>query len=201
MLTGPEIAAQVKAGNIVISGFDPSKVGANSYDLRIDKELVVYAKAYPLHLWWERFRWWNPLTWLKPRVKPLDPKVQEKIASLDIPEEGAILYPGVLYLGSTVEYTETHEFVPWIDGRSSMGRLGFGVHVTAGLGDDGFVGQWVLEITVVHPTIVYPGTKVCQICYDPVVGERKPYNGRYVGQMGPVSSRLYRDQEKTARSD
>lgn len=191
MLSGPEIAAQVRAGSIVISNFDHAKVGPNSYDLHLDTTLAVYEKAYALHLWHRNFRRWNPLTWLRPGAAPLNPKTKEKSVELEIPVDGMVLYPGVLYLGSTVEYTETHGFVPWIDGRSSMGRLGFGVHVTAGLGDDGFQGVFVLEITVVQPILVFPGMKVCQLCFDELFGERKPYAGRYLGQKGPVSSRYH----------
>lgn len=191
MLSGPEIAAQVKAGKIVISNFDPAKVGPNSYDLHLDTSLVVYEKAHARHLWHQNFRWWNPLSWFPPRCEPLNPKVKEKVVELEIQGTGTVLYPGVLYLGSTVEYTESNGFVPWIDGRSSMGRLGFGVHVTAGLGDVGFKGTWVLECTVVQPTLVFPGMKVCQICFDEVTGELKPYAGRYLGQTGAVSSRYH----------
>lgn len=193
MLSGPEIAAQVKAGNIVISDFDPSKVGPNSYDLTLEGRLAVYMSAANRHDWYaeKQFRWWKPTTWFPPRIRPLDPRRAEPVVTYKIPTDGIVLYPGILYLGSTVEHTETNEFVPWIDGRSSMGRLGLGVHVTAGLGDDGFAGTWTLEITVVQPLLVFPGMKVCQICFDELFGQRKPYAGRYLGQKGPVSSRFH----------
>ena len=193
MLSGPEIAAQVKAGNIVISNFDPTKVGPNSYDLTLDKRLLVYEKAYSTHLWSQNFRWWNPFTWFPPRCAPLDPKVKERVVELEISETGTTLYPGVLYLGSTVERTSSRGFIPWIEGRSSMGRLGLGVHITAGLGDDGVDLQWTLELTCVHPILIFPGMKICQICFVRTDGESKPYDGKYQGSTGVVASRYHMD--------
>lgn len=194
MLSGPEIVRQVEAGKIIISDFDASRVGPNSYDLKLDSRLLVYEAAARRHDWFaqRRFRWWNPFTWIPPAARPLDPSRQEPVVEYVIPAAGMVLYPGVLYLGSTVEYTSTERFVPWIDGRSSIGRLGLGVHVTAGLGDAGFSGTWTLEITVVQPVIVFPQMKVCQICFDELSGDYKPYDGRYRDQSGPVRSRYYR---------
>lgn len=194
MLSGPEIVRQVEAGKIAISAFDASCVGPNSYDLRLDSRLLVYEAAARRHDWLaqRRFRWWNPLSWSPPSVRALDPRVEEPVVEYVIPDAGMTLYPGVLYLGSTVEHTSTTCFVPWIDGRSSIGRLGLGVHVTAGLGDAGFSGTWTLEITVVQPVVVFPQMKVCQICFDELSGDYKPYDGRYRDQNGPVSSRYHR---------
>jgi dCTP deaminase len=59
-----------------------------------------------------------------------------------IPDEGLILQPGIVYLASTVEYTETMKHVPIIQGKSSLGRLGLAVHVTAGFGDVDLFNYW-----------------------------------------------------------
>jgi dCTP deaminase len=103
---------------------------------------------------------------------------------------GWLLYPGTLYLGATEERIECHGVVPWIDGRSSIGRLGVSVHVTAGRGDDGWAGRFTLEITVVHPTILWPGMRLAQVTFMTTVGDRRPYRGRYYGDSGPVASRF-----------
>jgi dCTP deaminase len=110
-----------------------------------------------------------------------------------IPEEGFVLLPGQLYLGSTVEYTETHGYVPMLEGRSSLGRLGVCVHVTAGFGDVGFKGFWTLEIYCLHPVRVYPFQRVCQIYYHKIQGDYVPYQGKYQGNDGVQASRSYRD--------
>jgi dCTP deaminase len=137
------------------------------------------------------------------RMKPLDMAVEEETVELNVPtrsrfadtgyQGGIVLYPGVLYLGHTVEYTESTKFVPAIEGRSSVGRLGICIHVTAGFGDIGFRGDWTLEITVVHPTRVYAETEVCQIAFTTTKGTVQPYEGRYQGQSGPKPSGLWRD--------
>ncbi len=103
-----------------------------------------------------------------------------------------MLHPKTLYFGSTVERIECHGVVPWIDGRSSMGRLGVSVHITAGRGDDGFSGNFTFEITVVHPIILRPGMRIAQLTFMETKGERRPYQGRYKGPTatGPVASRF-----------
>jgi dCTP deaminase len=118
-------------------------------------------------------------------------------AELTIPKTGLILHPGALYLGSTVERTITKGCVPWMDGRSSLGRLGVQIHATAGRGDDGFGDPdgctWTLEITVTHPVFVRPKLRVGQITFFDLIGERQPYRGRYSRQQGPAASRLFED--------
>jgi dCTP deaminase len=127
-----------------------------------------------------------------PVLEPLDMAVDEKTVKLTIPKEGLVLWPGVLYLGSTLEYTESPGVAPKIDGRSSTGRLGMEVHFTAGFGDDNFKGDWTLEIGVIHPLRVYAGVPICQIAYSTLEGERQLYDGRYQGQRGPKPSGLWK---------
>ena len=77
-----------------------------------------------------------------------------------IPPEGLVLDPNRLYLGRTIERTETHNLVPMLEDRSSIGRLGLFVHVTAGFGDVGFCGYWTLEMFAVQPVRIYPGVRI-----------------------------------------
>ena len=110
-----------------------------------------------------------------------------------------LLQPGTLYLGRTAEYTRTDEFVPMLEGRSSVGRLGMCIHATAGFGDVGFVGYWTLEIFVVQPLIIYPGVEVCQIYYHTLDGDYDPYtSGKYQNNQGIQPSLMYRDFERSA---
>lgn len=116
---------------------------------------------------------------------------------IHIPEEGYLLEPGTLYLGRTLEFTETHNLVPMLEGRSSIGRLGMFVHITAGFGDVGFKGYWTLEIQVIHPLRIYSGVQICQIFYHTIEGKIKEYNsGKYQANMGIQPSLLFRDFEK-----
>ena len=114
-----------------------------------------------------------------------------------IPPEGLVLEPGRLYLGRTREYTKTNRFVPMLEGRSSTGRLGLFVHITAGFGDVGFAGYWTLEIFCVQPIRIYPEVEICQIHYHAIEGDYELYHsGKYQNNTDIQTSRMYRDFEK-----
>lgn len=173
ILTGNEIRIQQEMGNIVIEDFDPARLGPNSYNLRLSPELMAYKEAV------------------------LDPRQANRTGKTVIPPEGLVLQPGHLYLAKTMEYTETHRHVPMLVGRSSIGRLGIFVHVTAGFGDIGFCGNWTLELTCVEPVRVYPGMELCQIFYQTVEGEiLDRYDGKYQGSRNVVESKIYREMRE-----
>lgn len=176
-LTGPEIERQVAEGRIVIDPLDPECVGPNSIDLHLHPDLMVYRGTQDY-----------------PDVNPvLDMRRTDDLVThrMTIPDTGMILTPGKLYLGRTVEHTEFPDHMAQITGRSSVGRLGLSIHITAGLGDIGFRGTWTLEITVVHPVRVYPNVRICQLYVAQVVGERRPYRGRYQNQRDATASRFH----------
>lgn len=121
-------------------------------------------------------------------------KKKPTLKSIQIPEEGYLLEPGKLYLGRTVEYTETDKYVPMLEGRSSIGRLGLYIHVTAGFGDVGFSGYWTLEMHCLQPIRIYPNVEICQIYYHTINGEYDLYSsGKYANNQGIQESRLYQD--------
>ncbi|EMJ98218.1 dCTP deaminase [Leptospira alstonii] len=172
ILTGKEIQKRI-GQDIVITPYSEKQLNPNSYNLRLHEELLIYKEL------------------------PLDMKKQNPAEKLIIPEAGLLLKPGVLYLGRTLEFTETHNLVPMLEGRSSIGRLGMLVHVTAGFGDVGFKGFWTLEISVIQPLIVYPGVEVCQIFYHTLEGPITEYtSGKYQANQGIQPSMLYKDFEK-----
>jgi len=121
ILSGLKIAEEVKAGRIYISDFDEKRLNPNSYNLRLSDELLVYDRAL------------------------LDMKWPNSYTIMQIPEDGMILEPNRIYLGRTMERTRTDCYVPMLEGRSSVGRLGIFIHATAGFGDVGFHGYWTLE--------------------------------------------------------
>lgn len=183
ILTGPEIQRQIDAGNIVIDPFDPAQLNPNSYDVRLGDTLLTY--AIPIY----SASGASSLSWMG----TLDPRKDNPTTEIKIPSDGLILYPRTLYLGSTLEHTETRGYVPMLEGKSSLARLGLSVHVTAGFGDVGFCGPWTLELTVVHHTRIYAGMKIAQICYHTIEGDIVPYAGKYQRQRGPVASRSWMD--------
>lgn len=173
ILSGKEIQKQVIDRNIVIRPFDPKKINPNSYNLTLHNELLVYD------------------------VPILDMKKANPTRKITIPKEGFLLEPGKLYLGRTKEFTQTDKFVPMLEGRSSTGRLGLCIHVTAGFGDIGFAGYWTLEIHCIHPLVIYPDVEVCQIYYHTIQGDFDLYSsGKYQNNTGIQASLMYRDFEK-----
>ncbi len=170
ILSGIKIREEIQKGNIQIEPYREEQLNPNSYNLRLHNELLVYTEPM------------------------LDVKKPNEYRILTIPEEGLVLEPGVLYLGRTVEFTRTDKFVPMLEGRSSMGRLGLCVHVTAGFGDVGFAGFWTLEIHAVMPIRIYADMEVCQIYYHTVEGEYEKYSsGKYQNNSGIQPSLSWRD--------
>jgi len=173
MLSGATIAHLVKnRQGIEIEPFSEDNIGPNSYDLTLHNELLVY--TMPI----------------------LNLKEENPTRKIEIPKEGLILRPGELYLGKTVEYVKTSDqFVPMLEGRSSIGRLGIFIHTTAGFGDIGFCGNWTLEISVIKPVVIYPFIKICQIFFHPLSHSAptpvKSYSGKYQNSKEIVPSRLY----------
>ena len=81
-----------------------------------------------------------------------------------------------------------------LEGRSSIGRLGLFVHVTAGFGDVGFKGFWTLEIFCIQPVKIYPSVEICQVYYHTIEGEIKNYSSqKYQNNRGIQSSLLFKD--------
>ncbi len=169
ILSGRQIQAEVEKGSITIDPFDAKRVGPNSYNLSLSPDLAMYE---------------DPILDMK---KPL------ALKRFQIPEEGLVLEPQKLYLGRTQELTETRGFVPMLEGRSSIGRLGMAVHITAGFGDVGFRGFWTLEIFVLQPIRVYAGVEICQIFYHEIKGQFDEYRSKYQDNRDIQPSYLYRD--------
>ena len=176
ILSDKKILQEIEAGNIVIEPFRADCMGSNSYDVHLGKWLSVY------------------------KDKELDARKHNHIDEFEIPEDGFVLLPGILYLGVTEEYTETHAHVPFLEGKSSVGRLGIDIHATAGKGDVGFCNFWTLEISVSMPVRIYKGMPVGQLIYFVVDGEvlnrydKKP-NAKYTGKSGkPVESMMWKNK-------
>ena len=129
----------------------------------------------------------------------LDAKKHNEIIHFEIPEEGFVINPGTLYLGVTLEYTETHAHGPFLEGKSSTGRLGIDIHATAGKGDVGFCNFWTLEISVKMPVRVYAGMPIGQLIYFLVEGEVKTlYNQKANAKYNqrapePVESMMWKN--------
>jgi dCTP deaminase len=169
ILTGEEIRRRL-GDDIKIDPFNEKQLNPNSYNLTLHHELLVYEEVV------------------------LDLKQPNRFRRLEIPSDGLVLSPNQLYLGRTTEYTETQNLVPMIEGRSSLGRLGLFVHITAGFGDIGFRGFWTLEMFAVQPIRIYPGVQICQIFYHQVCGDISEYKSeKYQNSRDIQPSLLYKE--------
>jgi dCTP deaminase len=177
ILSGQEIRRRL-GDSIVIDPFDESHLNPNSYNLSLHADLLTYEEIV------------------------LDMRKANRVRRLTIPPEGLVLSPNQLYLGRTVERTETYDLVPMIEGRSSIGRLGLFVHVTAGFGDVGFRGYWTLEMFAVQPVRIYAGVSICQIFYHQLCGDYTPYDsGKYQNNREIQPSFLFRELAPECEAD
>ena len=169
ILTGTAIIKCVKIGDIVISPFDETMLNPNSYNFKLGDYVFIYKNQI------------------------LDPKVKQEVVKINIPDDGLILEPDTLYLGYTSEIMGSKKFVPIINGRSSTGRLGLFVHITANLIDIGSINQWTLQMHAVQPVKIYKNMIIGQVTFWKPTGKIILYNGKYQGSMGPASSQIWRD--------
>jgi dCTP deaminase len=178
ILADKQITLAIDDGSIVIEPFCPECLGTNSYDVHLGKTLAIY------------------------KDNVLDARKHNEVEYFEIPEEGIILLPEKLYLGVTEEYTETHKHVPFLEGKSSVGRLGIDIHATAGKGDVGFCNTWTLEISVRQPVRVYAGMPIGQLIYFETSGEVAiPYSNKpdakYTTRSSrPIESMMYRNWDE-----
>src|SRR5690554_3897342 len=176
ILSDKAILEEMEKGNIIIEPFNRISLGTNSYDVHLGKHLAIYEDAI------------------------LDAKKHNKVKHFEIPEEGYILQPGTLYLGVTEEYTESHAHIPFLEGKSSTGRLGIDIHATAGKGDVGFCNTWTLEISCVKPVRIYAGMPIGQLIYFEVKGDIETFyhtkgNAKYNRKTTrPVESMMWKNK-------
>ena len=176
ILSGQEISRRL-GGDIEIEPFDPERLNPNSYNLSLHDELLVYEELV------------------------LDMKRANRYRRIEIPPDGLELRPNLLYLGRTAERTETRNLVPMIEGRSSVGRLGLFVHVTAGFGDVGFEGDCTLELFAVQPVRIYPRVPICQIFYHEITGDYTAYASKYQHNRDIQPSLLFQELDPEQEGD
>ncbi|MDG6777712.1 dCTP deaminase [Thiomicrorhabdus sp. zzn3] len=199
-LSDRDIIQHLKVGKITIDPQPkPEKIKGISVDLRLDNRFRVFNDHTAPFI---------DLSGPRDEVqKIMDTVMGEEIL---IPEgEAFFLHPGELALAATYEsVTIPDDLVGWLDGRSSLARLGLMVHVTAHRIDPGWNGQIVLEIfnSGKLPLALRPGMDICAINFETLSSASvKPYNKRadakYRDQQGPIASRINQDQKDEAQLD
>lgn len=155
ILVDKDIMMARERGEIIVDPWDEEALGTNSYDVH----LAPVLRFYPL--------------------AALDCRQKASTLDIRIPDGGLVLQPGELYLASTIEYTESHRHVPMLNGKSSIGRLGLSIHVTAGTGDIGFCNHWTMELFVVKPLRVYAWMAIGQLLwFEPTGKPDVPYGDK-----------------------
>ena len=169
ILTGSAIANCVNNGEIIIEPYDSANLNPNSYNFHLGDYVLVYEEDV------------------------LDAKVKQNTRKIEIPDNGLILYPNRLYLGYIKEKMGSEKYVPIINGRSSTGRLGLFVHITANLIDIGSINNWTLQMHSVQPVKIYKDMLIGQVTFWKPYGKIELYNGKYKGSTGPMESQVWRD--------
>lgn len=177
ILTGEEITEAHRDGRVQIDPFTPAQVNPNSYNVRLGGRLLTYS------------------------CDVIDPHRANPTQQHDIGDNGFQLHPGELYLGHTVESVGSRQYVPLLFGRSSVGRLGLFVEITAPIGDVGFFGQWTLMLAPIRPLRVYANMRIGQIMFFATLGPVTQYVGKYQGSSGPQASKYYWDVTGQAEGD
>ncbi|MBI0421284.1 dCTP deaminase [Acinetobacter sp. ACIN00229] len=161
ILTGKEIEKQVENGNIIISPFYKEQLNPNSYNYRLGSQLLV------------------------PKSDSVNSSTYEEV---EIPDQGYLLKPGCTYLGHTYETLGSDIFAMSLIGRSSIGRLGLFLQVSANLGHIGSCHSWTLELVAINPIVVYPFMKIGQISFWKSIGDINHYKDGYTKFNQPYPS-------------
>ena len=189
ILSDKTITEYLEEGKIVIDPLkDEQQIQPSSVDMRLGDEFKVFKVIR------------------KPYIDPKDEEdIAEYMESSTVPEgEAFIIHPNEFALATTQEYVKVpDDLVARVEGRSSMGRLGVTMHVTAGYVDPGFEGRITLEISNIGamPVALYPGQRVCQLVFETMTTPAElPYghpkrNSKYMKQLKPESSRVKLDYE------
>ncbi len=189
ILSDKTIKEYLEEGKIVIDPLkDEQQIQPSSVDMRLGDEFKVFKVIR------------------KPYIDPKDEEdIAEYMESSTVPEgEAFIIHPHEFALATTQEYVKVpDDLVARVEGRSSMGRLGVTMHVTAGYVDPGFEGRITLEISNIGamPVALYPGQRVCQLVFETMTTPAElPYghpkrNSKYMKQLKPESSRVKLDYE------
>lgn len=177
MLSDQRILSEIRTGDLVIEPYDPKALQPASYDLTLDREILVPN---------------GRTNWIDMANVPPGHMVAETVGP-----QGVCLEQGDFILASTREVVKIGpRLLGRVEGKSSIGRLGLMVHITAGFIDPGFHGKITLEVVNLAPwdITLYPGQRIAQIAFSELTSRPLRLYGaagnHYQGQQGPQESRF-----------
>lgn len=191
MLVDHQIKRAINEGRLIIDPWDSTMLQPASVDMHLDRFFRTYDGR---------------------NNEPIDPRSSDRRTFLTEVKDGNkyVLYPQAFVLASTIERVVIPpNMVGRVEGKSSLGRMGLFVHITAGFMDPGFEGHTTLELfnAAPYPIFLFPGMPICQMGFDYSSGEydrngffigtpdaANPYSGKYVNQQrGPQESMYYKN--------
>lgn len=161
ILTGNSIVREHRRGRIIIDPFHHRHVNPNSYNFHLHHKILTRSTG------------------------------KDKWKMQIITDGGIVLSPGKLYLAATAEVIGSDDYVVTLLGKSSIGRLGIFLNITADLGHLGCCSRWTLEVTVIQPVRVYAGMCIGQVAFWQAKSARSAtkYSGRYHRHLQPAPNR------------
>lgn len=186
ILSDKTIKAKLKTGEIKIEPFDVKFLQPASYDLHLDSHFLVFDKKADFVI---------------DVKKPID----DLMKSIEVDENnGYVLQPGEFVLANVKEITGVDgKHIARLEGKSSLGRLGLAIHVTAGFLDPGNSLRLTLHMINLSPLPIkiYPGMKIAQIIFELLDQECERKYGaeglgnKYVGTMTVKGSEYWKNFE------
>ena len=179
-----EIKKLLAEGKVRIEPLEEGQIQAACVDLRLGSEFRVFKHTH------EAF------------IDSRNPKEHTECMKAD---DGRpfIIHPNEFVLGITKERVALpDDIAAYVDGKSSLGRLGVTAHITSSLVEPGWDGRLVLEIANLGkmPVTLYPGMKICKLVLMRMSSaSEKPYDKRaetkYKGQDGVLESRISKEHK------
>jgi dCTP deaminase len=184
ILSDRDIKKYLKSGSLVIDDLSDEQIQAGWVDLSLGNQFRMFK------------------TTSQPYIDVKDPT--DHTEKITIGENAPfIIHPGEFVLGQVKEKIMLPaDLAAYVDGRSSLGRIGIVVHVTSGFVDPGFAGNLVLEMTNVGkmPVALHPGMRICKlVLFKLSSAAERPYymrkDAKYHEQSDVVGSKIHKEFE------
>ena len=178
------IKQRIKEGKIFIDPYDPGSLQPASCDLRMDRKFLLFDTAQQDCI----------------DVKKPTENLMREIEIAD--SEPFILHPGEFALANTYEIVGVDaQHVGWLEGKSSLGRLGLVIHATAGFLDPGNKLRMTLELSNLGklPIKLYYKMKIAQIAFGQLDSPcERPYGSeglgsKYFGDTSVKASQMHKN--------
>lgn len=174
ILSDGTIRKLIESGEIGVEPYDPSMIQPASIDVRLGKDFLTYRSG-------------SHLATIDPARKDGSTasvmSYEHVVCGDDHPE--FIVFPNAFVLATTLETIRVpNNLLARLEGKSSLGRIGLQVHITAGYIDPGFIGEVTLELYNVtnRPIVLVPGMKIGQICFEQMdAPAERPYGSSGLG--------------------